>query len=90
MNTNPNQILAKCMREKRDTSKWLFDCPGCYGKFETKRDLTAHQARKLFKCPFKDCTHKFTHKYELVEHERVCPGRVLNGNFDNYKIYQLM
>lgn len=67
----------------------MFDCPKCYGKFETKKELTDHLERRLFKCPFK-CAQKFSHKYELVGHERVCPGRIRNGNFDNYKIYQMM
>lgn len=90
MNTNGDAILGAHYREKREEpSKWMFECDHCYGKFPTKKDLTAHQQRKLFKCPFK-CPQKFTHKDELVTHERVCRGRVREGNFDNYKIYQLM
>lgn len=89
MNSNGDASLAKILHDKRDTSKWLFDCPGCYGKFETKKDLVAHQQRKLFKCPFK-CPQKYTHKWDLVEHQKICRGRILNGNFDNYKIYQIM
>lgn len=84
-----NEVLSKAMHEKRDTSKWLFDCTKCHGKFETRKELDAHLARKLFKCPFK-CPQKFTHKAELVWHEKTCPGRIRNGNFDNYKIYQMM
>ncbi|UXI14227.1 hypothetical protein NH340_JMT00170 [Sarcoptes scabiei] len=52
--------------------------------------LSEHQSRKLFKCSFKNCHQKFTHKYELVTHQKVCPGRILNGDFDNYRIYQLI
>lgn len=89
MNSNGHASLAKIMAEKRDKSQWLFDCPGCYGKFATKKELVEHQQRKLFKCPFK-CPQKFTHKYEQTEHSAVCKGRILSGNFDNYKIYQLM
>lgn len=90
MDTNADKILSKTISEKREEqSKWLFECRKCYGKFPTKRDLTKHVERKLFKCPFK-CTKKFTHKDELVTHQQTCRGRILNGNFDNYKIYQLM
>lgn len=91
MDINADERLSKLIRERReDGDKFLFQCDKCYGRFVTRKELTEHQDRKLFKCHFKDCSKKFTHKYELVTHQKVCPGRVLNGDFDNYRIYQMM
>ncbi|KAH7638289.1 uncharacterized protein LOC124496501 [Dermatophagoides farinae] len=91
MNTNGDERLAKLMHERRtDPERFLFQCDKCYGRFETRKSLQQHQDRKLFKCPFKDCCRKFTHRWELVTHQKQCPGRVLQGDFDNYKIYQMI